>query len=331
MAVKIKEWRAIIVISFISIIIFLPADFVNAMKIISKVAIVNGKVITKDDFYRTYYQVLQQVTTQGVKYNEKQLKEIKEKVLDTIIDQELLYQESLKEGIKVENELMEIEYEKLKNEIGKNKDLHEWMKKMEYNIESFKHQINRDLSIKKIIQKKITDRVSISEKEVAAFYKSHKESFIRPARVRISRVLINAGPKSNIIQKTNARKKIENIRQRILKGENFAEIAKKYSDGSAGTKGGDLGFFNKGQLIKIFDDIAFELKIDEISDIVKTDSGYHIIKITGKQNKSIVPLQEVKKKIIELIKDIKVRKEIINYSNRLKKKARVKIFMSEIL
>ena len=80
-----------------------------------------------------------------------------------------------------------------------------------------------------------------------------------------------------------------------------------------------------------FDDIAFKLKPGEISGIIRSDSGFHIIKVNEKVEGSILPYGKVRNEIIELIKDIKVRKEIINYTRRLKKEAKVKIFMSEIL
>jgi peptidyl-prolyl cis-trans isomerase C len=123
--------------------------------------------------------------------------------------------------------------------------------------------------------------------------------------VRASHILIKADPQADESQKAAARKKIKEIQNKLSKGEDFTALAREYSEGPSGTKGGDLGYFSRGQMVKPFEDAAFTSAPGQVSDIVETRLGYHLIKVTEKKPETIVAYADIKDQLQEYLKQKK--------------------------
>jgi len=115
----------------------------------------------------------------------------------------------------------------------------------------------------------------------------------------------------------------------LKKGDDFAALAKKYSEGPSGARGGDLGYFSRGQMVKPFEEAAFALKPGHVSDIVETQFGFHLIKLVDKKPEGMVAYKDIKDKLSEYLKSEKVQKEITNHVENLKKHAKIKKFVSD--
>jgi len=122
-----------------------------------------------------------------------------------------------------------------------------------------------------------------------------------------------------------ARKKIEDILKQVKEGKDFAELAIELSDGPSKERSGDLGFFARGSMIKPFEDVAFALSVGEVSDIVETQFGYHIIKVTDKKSKREVPFEELKDRIIQMISQQKANAEMSAWFGNLHSNAKIEI------
>jgi peptidyl-prolyl cis-trans isomerase C len=118
------------------------------------------------------------------------------------------------------------------------------------------------------------------------------------------------------------------IRRRLLKGEDFVTLAREFSEGPSKVKGGDLGYFGRGQMVKPFEDAAFALKIGELSDVVETRFGYHLIKVTGKNPETTIAYVDIKVRLQQYLKDEKVQQEVTVYVEELKTKAKVERFLT---
>ena len=127
--------------------------------------------------------------------------------------------------------------------------------------------------------------------------------------------------------KKEALKKIKEIQKRIKDGEDFAKIAKESSEGPTSSKGGDLGSFSKGRMVPPFEKAAFALKVGEISDIVETKFGYHIIKCTDKISATTTPYDKIAERIKELLKNQKIQKQMISLIADLRKNANIEILL----
>ncbi len=214
--------------------------------------------------------------------------EKKKVLLNDLIDDEVLFQEAIKE------------------------DFHR--------KESIKRQI-----VRHFLNEKMRTKFKPSDEELQKYYEAHKDEL---QRIRASHILIKPEKKNDPESEAKALDKIEAIQKKIKAGEDFAELAKTYSqDPGSARRGGDLRFFNKRMMVKPFSDAAFALKnVGDVSDIVKTDFGYHIIKLTGRQE-GIDSIKHVIKASLMKEKREEARKEIIS---SLRGKASVHIYDSNL-
>nr|WP_308870983.1 peptidyl-prolyl cis-trans isomerase [Orenia metallireducens] len=147
------------------------------------------------------------------------------------------------------------------------------------------------------LQQEVVDGVVITEEEVENYYEENKSKFKRPARVKARHILVTTDDKTDQEAKAKAKEVINKLKE----GADFATLAKEYSEGPSAENGGDLGYFSKGQMVPAFEQAAFNLQVDEISEPVKTKFGYHIIKVEDKQEAEIVSLADAKEKIKNLL------------------------------
>jgi peptidyl-prolyl cis-trans isomerase C len=291
--------------------------------------VVNGKVITQSEFDQEVGVVEQQLTNMGKPVGESQIPDLKKRVLENMINRELLYQASKEEGIKVAPAEVDEKFDTLKKRFPSEEELKKVLQERNLTETDIRSQIERGLAIQELVDKKFGDKVKVSDKETKAYYDSHTELFKRPEQVRASHILIKVEPGADEAKKAEARKKIEEVQSKLKKGEDFSELAKKYSEGPSKDKGGDLGYFGRGQMVKPFEDAAFGLKEGEVSGIVESPFGYHLIKSTGRKPESTVPYTDVKEKLQEYLKQNEVKNEVAQYLESLKKKGKVEILMKE--
>lgn len=211
--------------------------------------------------------------------------ETKKGFLDNLIVRELLYQEALRSGI------------------DKEKD-----------TASFIEEMKKRVVVDKFFKKEVDDKVSVKEDEVKKFYNEHPEEAKSPDEVRASHILLKT------------REDAEMVKKKIKEGVKFEDIAKKYSiDHGSREKGGDLGFFSQGMMVPEFDKAAFKLKAGEVSDIVETRFGFHIIKVLGKREGRQKGFDESNKEIEKKLIAQKRKERFDTLVAELKSKAKITI------
>ena len=307
----------------------LPALAVENRSAKSKVAAVNGSVITQEDFDREMGRVQRQLASMGKSIGDSQFSDIRKEILDSLIDRELLYQESQSKRIKVEEAAVNEQLNKLKQRFANEDQYKAALNKMNLSETAIKTEIKKALAIQQFIDGQFVQNITVSDKKVKTYYDSHPDSFKQSEQVQASHILIKVDPKADDSQKAAARKKIKEIQQKVKKGDDFAALAKEYSQGPSSTKGGDLGYFSRGQMVGPFEKAAFALTPGQVSDIVETRFGYHLIKVTGKKPETTVPYADVEGKLQEYLKQRKVQEQLDLYVERLKGKAKVERFMTE--
>ena len=157
----------------------------------------------------------------------------------------------------------------------------------------------------------ISSQMSVSDDEINEYYKQNLNNYSSPEQRRASHILIKVNKDASAADKAAAKTKADEVLALVKKQPgNFAQLAKQYSqdEGSAG-QGGDLDYFGKGMMLKPFEEAAYKLKQDEISDLVETDFGYHIIRVTGIKPAALKPIEQVKAQISEEIKKQKAGKK----------------------
>lgn len=190
-----------------------------------------------------------------------------------------------------------------------------------------KSQIEKGIAINSLVETQVTDKIVISEKKSKDFYDSNPQFFKQGEQVKASHILIKVAPDANESQKAEARKKIETIQKKINSGEDFGALAREFSEGPSRERSGDLGYFGRGQMVKSFDAVAFELKPGQVSEIVETQFGYHLIKVYEKKPAKTMAYSEVKEQINQHLKQQKARQQVELYVNGLKKEAKIEKFL----
>ena len=293
-----------------------------------KVAVVNGTVITKAELEQELQVVLKRFGRVGTMIKGPQLAQLKPKVLESLIGRELLFQEAQGAGIRIKEETVSEQLEKLKKRFSSEAAFKEAIAKMHLSEKDIRAQVIRGMTIQKMVDDRFVKNVSVTEKEAKDYYDANPKMFQRPEEVRASHILIKIDKDADEKTKLKARKELEGIEARLLKGEDFAKLAKEFSQGPSSAKGGDLGFFRRGQMVPPFEKAAFALKPGEVSDIVVTRFGYHLIKVTDRKPGKTFSYPEVKEKLTKFLKEQKVSKTIDAHIGELKKKAKVERFLT---
>ena len=290
------------------------------------VAVVNGSVISRSEFDAEIVRVQQRFSSMGQPLSSTRLSEIKKEILDNFINRELLYQASQKNGIKVDEAAVNEQLTALKKRFPSEAEFNKALSKMNISEAVITSQLERNMAIKEFIDKQFAQKITIPDKESKAYYESNPDLFKQPEQVQASHILIKVDSKADDAQKSEARNKIEEIQKRLQKGEDFAALAKEFSQCPSNAKGGDLGYFRRGQMVPPFEQAAFGLKPGTISDIVETNFGYHLIKVIDKKSESTIPYNDVKERLEQHLKQKKIQKEITSYVDKLKAKAKVERF-----
>jgi peptidyl-prolyl cis-trans isomerase C len=260
----------------------------------------------------------------GKALTDSQSEAIKKETLEGLIQRELLYQESQKQGIKIDQETVD---ETFKKRFPDEAQFKEMMSGMNVTEAEIKAQFMEGMAIQRLVDKEVGEKVTVSDKETKAYYDANQESFKEPEQVRASHILIKVDPKADASQKVEARKRVEEVQERLKKGEEFSALAKEFSQCPSSAKGGDLGYFRRGQMVKPFEEVAFALKPGELSDIVETKFGYHLIKVMDKKAPGTASYQEVKPRIEQKLKREKFQKAFSLYVEKLKEKAKIERYL----
>jgi peptidyl-prolyl cis-trans isomerase C len=176
------------------------------------------------------------------------------------------------------------------------------------------------------LKKEVTNKVEVSEEDIKAYYESHKDEFKTPEMVRSRHILIKTDPSASDNDKKKAKEKADEILKKIKAGEDFAKLASDVSDDTGSKpKGGELGFFPKGRMVPSFEDAAFSLKPGEVSGIVETQFGYHIIKVEEKKEPGMEPFDTAKEKIKQKLLQERTKTKVTEFIEKTMKEANIEI------
>lgn len=293
------------------------------------VARVNGIEISRTDMDRKFNLIKERYAGMGVPLDDSKINEFKENILNSLIDQEVLLQEAKAGGIKIDPAEIKAELDNFKKQFETEADFKKQISEMNYTEENILSQIEQSKIIEKFIEEKIMPTISVTDEEAKAYFDEHPEEFKVPERVNASHILIKVAPDASDAAKEEALNEIKNIKSKLDNGEDFAELAKENSDCPSSAKGGELGFFARGQMVKPFEDAAFALEPGEISDVVETRFGYHVIKLQEKETANTLAYEDIKEKLTAKLKEDKFKQMFPDYMESIKAKYEIEIPGSE--
>jgi len=289
-----------------------------------KAAVVNGVVIQEEEVNRgLLYQQQRMLATTGQMIKPDMMPEARNMVLENLIDRELLYQQSRKKGISIKDAEVNEQLDRLKKQYPNEQAFKDSMAEDHLTEDTVKSRIMMNLAVQQFVEKEFGGKVQVTEAEAKAFYDGHPEYFTEPETIRASGILIKVDVKSDAAKKEEARKKMEDIQKRVKKGEDFAILAKDFSQDASAAQGGDLGTIPRGRMPKALDDAAFSLKPGEVSIVLETELGFHLIKVHEKKLERVVPLKDVEEKIRQHLSNQKLKQMVDEYLNEVKKTAKI--------
>ena len=303
-----------------------PAAATSTKNIVAKV---NGVAITQTEIDRAVKILLSQYKMQQP-VSAEIMKKAEAAAMDRLINTELLYQAGMKMEIKDLDKQVEAQIAQKKAQAPSTAEYEKFLKEMNLTENDLKLFSRKEIVLDNLLQKEVVSKITVTDAEVKKFYDDNKDKapLKTDESVKASHILIGVDAKATADDKKKAREKAEAIRKKILAGEDFAAAAKKDSTCPSASQGGDLGFFTKGQMVPEFEKVAFALKPGDISDVVETKFGYHIIKVQEKKAAGTVSLDEAKKNIEGYLKSQKIQKGVSDYLEKLRKEGKVEILKS---
>ncbi len=284
------------------------------------VATVNGVAISQQDFDFEFQQTIGQMAQRGQMIGEENMPMVRQSVLSRMIEEELLFQDTQTQGIDIPDQRVADELARVKTRFPSEAEFQTALTALKMSEGDLKRKIHRGLAIQQLISTLVRD-VQVTDEEMQAFYENNPSLFQSPEQVQARHILIKVAPEAEESAKKEALQKIKDVQKKIKAGEDFAALAQAHSEGPSSVKGGDLGFFRRGQMVKSFEEAAFALQKDEVSDVVETRFGYHLIQVTDRRPAGAIGFEEAKGRIAENIKKEKDGQVVRQYIEKLRAKA----------
>ena len=286
----------------------------------------NFVVAKVDDILITSVQVENELNTLMAQYQlmvpKEQLEAMRpnmeKQAVENLINKELLLREAESRNIQVSSEDIDKQLNSIVSRFPSEEVFDQQITKMGTSKEKLVENIEQQLKISSLLKSSMTSLKAITDDDVKVFYQENKDKFKEPEQVHAKHILfkINASDPSDV--KDKKRKDLEVLRNKIKNGEDFSGMAKEYSEGPTNVKGGDLGYFGRGQMVKPFDEVAFGLKDGGLSDIVETQFGYHLIKVIDHKEARLLPFEEAKANITTYLKSKQEQEYLQKYLGELK-------------
>jgi peptidyl-prolyl cis-trans isomerase C len=292
----------------------------------AQLASVNGKEILRQDLEIEIKNIRKRYEQQGRTLDEAEIKEAEKNVIENLIIQEVLVQEAAKKKITVDEAEVAKVFDRYGKQFPDKVKFNAFLAELGLTQEKLRTKVIQGLTIQKLLKAEVVSKIKVVDEDCKRFYEENPQFFKTEEEVRASHILIQIEPDTDEAKKKAALSKIEAIKEKVGAGEDFAELAKTSSEGPSSTNGGDLGFFSRGKMVKPFSDAAFAMQKGEVSDIVETRFGYHLIKVTDRKAARTVAFQEAKPKIMDSLKKQEEKNQVKSYIEDLKKQAQIKRF-----
>lgn len=285
---------------------------------------VNGEDITQSDIDEMVDLGLQQMQASGQAVPPQMRSMFIKQAEDSLITQKLITAEVEKSGIKVEDSEVEATLKQIESSIPGDMSLEDALAAQNMQLDELKKNIKTDMAARQLFENEVGEQTGATEADAQTFYDENPQQFSKPESASASHILLTLEPGETDEGKAAKKAELETIRADILAEKTtFEDAAKAHSGCPSGAEGGSLGNFGKGQMVPEFEAAVFSQDIDSIGGIVETSFGYHIIKVTERQEGSKVDFEEVKEQIIGYLNQNAQQEAIQRYIEKLRDSAEI--------
>jgi peptidyl-prolyl cis-trans isomerase SurA len=300
----------------------------NSQAVVDRVvAVVNEEIITLSEVEKRSHPLQEEIQTTDRLERRKRIHEIFRKVLDRLVEEKLIDQEAKKSGIKVSSKEVEAAVEEIRRKNAVNQEQFEQLLAAEgLTPEAFKQEIEKRLLRTKLVNWAVKIEYKVGERELRDFYQRNADRYRINESYRPSHILFVIPKEATARQIQEIRKRCQEVLERIKKGEDFGELARLYSEDHSSAKDrGDLGYFKKGELLPALEKEAANLKIGEVSGIIRTDFGFHILKLLDRKGGEPAPFEEIRERLQADYYEEEMERALQQFLTKLKEKAIIEI------
>jgi peptidyl-prolyl cis-trans isomerase SurA len=293
------------------------------------VARVNNDAITLSDVQKAdqsmHDEVLHECPGCAPDKVDAMYKEGQKNLLRDLIDQALLVERAKDMGISVETDLIKrLDELRKQNNLASMEDMEKEVEKQGLGWEDLKTQIRNNLLTQEVIRREVGAHINIPSDDVKKYYEEHQKDFVRPEQVVLYEIFLSTAGKSPE-EISSVEKKAEDLRNRVVKGEQFTEIAKHFSEGSTATDGGLLGTFEKGQLDKQLEDVVFKMDKGQMTEVIQTKTGFEVLQVEAHFEAGLQPQDKVENEIMNRIYSQKMLPTMREYLGQLREQSYVMV------
>ena len=288
---------------------------------------VNNEIITVSDLQRarsTLQEEAKQDCRNCAPAQVQALVAEKEKhLLRDLIDQSLLVQRAKDMNINVETDLVKrLDQIRQQNNLPDLEALGKAVEAQGISFEDFKSNIRNGMLTQEVIRREVGSRIIIGRDEIQKYYDEHKNEFQRPALVYLREIFVSTEGKKEA-EVPELEKKAKTLLERVKKGEDFVELAKRFSDGSTAKAGGELGGFERSQLSKELEDVVFKMNKGQLTDVIRTKTGFLFLKVEQRFEAGLQPLEKVENEVMNRIYLDKMEPGLRSYLQTLRRESYV--------
>jgi peptidyl-prolyl cis-trans isomerase C len=286
------------------------------------VARVNGQDVKKEDF-----EMLVRNLEMGGPIPAERRDEILRQQLERLITYTVLRQEITKRNITVPDAELDQQLNAMRSQFQNEDDFKKALAARSMTIERLRDDARVDMCITRMLDGEVATAEPATDDEVKQFYEKNPDKFKQGEAVRASHILLLVDEKADDVTRKKARTQIDAILARAKKGEDFAELARAHSQDGSAAQGGDLNFFTRGRMVPEFEQAAFALQPGQISDVVTTQYGYHVIKVTERRAPTMLPLDKVSPQVKQYLTNQKKQQKADAFVADLRKHAKVEVLV----
>jgi peptidyl-prolyl cis-trans isomerase SurA len=291
------------------------------------IAIVNDEIITQNEFKAIFDPYLKRIEdTYPGNDKEAVIKQTRTALLQRIIDDLLIEQEAKKTGQSIKDEeVMDVLRESLTKQNVKMDDFIKRTEKEGGSLEAIKKEVRGQMMRSRLMRREIKAKILISDQEIGDYYNRHRDEYEGKEAVRIKQILLLIPKNADEETKARIRNEAQQIRKRAAAGESFEMLAMKLSQGREAQQGGDIGFIEKGITIPEVEKAAFDLSLEQVSDVIESSLGFHIIKVIDKRGAGLKKIETVREEIVSKLEEEKLEKKYDEWISTLRKKSYIEI------
>jgi len=295
------------------------------------IAVVNDEIITLTEFNTAFEPYLKNIED-NYKGKDKGaiINQAKEAFLNRLVDNLLIEQEAKKAGMGIvikDEEVMDVIKDMMAKKKSNMEDFKKNLAREGNSLESLKKDIRSQMMRIRLLRREIKSKVIVSDEEIGEYYNKNRQDYEGKEAVRLKQIFLAIPAKADKKTKAKIKEEAGQLRKRVLAGESFELLAVKYSQGPGAAQGGDIGFIEKGTIIAAVESVAFNLPMEQVSEVIESGIGFHIIKVVDKKGAGLKPIAAVREEIKTKIEDEKLEKKYEEWITSIRKKSFIEIKM----